>query len=209
MLFNWVSRFVPSSWWSKDPSVRWVEQFAVDYFPVWTSAVASVVALKFYEQFTGLSYLLFGIGCVLPVVAVPLFSAPKRKPGTSFLDQYWVKIVIWDVVFSFIGNHFLTYYFFNMLGCRYTTPEGFWLNGVPLVMHLLTVVYFLSYHTFSSMILRRLNFSKMSLFSKCVSVFGLAYTTAVMEAVSISAFPHYTDKRCMSLARASTRSCSS
>eukprot|EP00055_Hartaetosiga_balthica_P010486 m.44817 g.44817 ORF g.44817 m.44817 type:complete len:273 (+) comp7189_c1_seq2:49-867(+) len=188
--FDWLSRFVPAAWWSKDDSVRWYEKFAVNYFPVWSMSIASVVAFKFYEKFSGTSYFIFGLCCALPTILIPLVASP-RKYKQPFFDQFWVKALVWDAVFTFIGNHFLTYYFFNMLGCRYTIPGGWALNGIPLVMHFLTLCYFQAYHTFASMILRRFNFDSMSMFKKCMVVFGMGYSTAVMEAVSISAFPHY------------------
>lgn len=67
------------------------------------------------------------------------------------------------------------------------------LNGVPVVMYFMTVPYFMSYHVFASCFLRRIGFWKPSFgsFQRVVVLFAMAYGTALMEAVSISAFPHY------------------
>ena len=45
----------------------------------------------------------------------------------------------WVFIIGFVGNYFITHYFYNVLHMRYTVPVGPWsLNGVPLVMFLLT-----------------------------------------------------------------------
>lgn len=61
-------------------------------------------------------------------------------------------------------------------------------------MHLLTIVYFMSYHTFSTAILRKTHFfesNRRSFVGRCLQIGAMAYVTAVMEAWTISAFPHY------------------
>lgn len=60
-------------------------------------------------------------------------------------------------------------------------------------MHLLTVCYFLTYHTLATVILRRTHFFAASrgMLDRLLQVFAMAYVVAVLEAVSISAFPHY------------------
>jgi cycloeucalenol cycloisomerase len=49
------------------------------------------------------------------------------------------RVNVWVAILSFVGNHFITHYFYTILGMRYTVPVGPWsLNGVPLVMFLMT-----------------------------------------------------------------------
>jgi hypothetical protein len=74
------------------------------------------------------------------------------------------------------------------------TANGlFELNGVPYVMHLLTVPYFATYHTLMTRLFRWGNFwhSSTSVLKRVAVVALLGYTTAFVEAFSISAFPHY------------------
>ena len=76
----------------------------------------------------------------------------------------------------------------------YSVPTNGWvINQVPIVMFLLTHPYFLSYHTLATCVLRRAGFYNASttLAYRAVLVAGLAYTTAFLEAWSISSFPHY------------------
>ena len=65
--------------------------------------------------------------------------------------------------------------------------------GEKQVMFFLTNVYFLMYHSLATVLLRKLDFwaPTRSLAWRAVVVFVMAYITAVLEAVSISAFPHY------------------
>jgi hypothetical protein len=60
-------------------------------------------------------------------------------------------------------------------------------------MHLLTICYFLSYHTLATVVLRRTKFflPTRTMLDRVLQIFAMAYVTAVMEAYSISAFPHY------------------
>eukprot|EP00043_Microstomoeca_roanoka_P004867 m.52363 g.52363 ORF g.52363 m.52363 type:complete len:269 (-) comp12694_c0_seq1:243-1049(-) len=182
-----------SDWDASNPSKRYAERFFLSYSPVWMLAMAVVVYGKVYEMFTAESYLIFGICCAAPAVLWPLLFAPEEERALPLTQRYWFKANVWSAIFSFIGHHFLTHYFYNVLGAYYTVPQGYWINGVPLVMFFLTHVYFLFYHTLSSMILRKLEFwsKRRSLLERLLIVGTLAYITAVLEAWSISAFPHY------------------
>ena len=64
-------------------------------------------------------------------------------------------------------------------------------------MHLITIAYFLSYHTFATIILRKSGFfdnQRRSLLSRVLQVAIMSYATALLEAWSISAFPHYVSR---------------
>lgn len=97
---------------------------------------------------------------------------------------------------TFVGNHFITHYFYALLGVSYTLPVGpYSLNKVPIVMHLLTLAYFGSYHVGAAVLMRRLNFASLSLPAKVALVAAMAYITAILETSSISFYPHYVCKR--------------
>eukprot|EP00049_Salpingoeca_infusionum_P009638 m.163526 g.163526 ORF g.163526 m.163526 type:complete len:123 (+) comp14391_c0_seq3:794-1162(+) len=99
------------------------------------------------------------------------------------------KTNVWIALFSFVGNYFVTHVFFYVLDCAYTIPPGYELNRVALVFYFMTHAYFMTYHMFATLILRRLN--PTSYFTKAIVVFAMAYSTAFMEAFSIQHFPHY------------------
>ncbi len=69
---------------------------------------------------------------------------------------YWLKANVWIAIFGFVGNYFWTHYFYTVLGARYLFPVTWFLNGVPLLCYLITHAYFISYHTFATVLLRRL-----------------------------------------------------
>jgi hypothetical protein len=129
-----------AAWLAADGSKRKAEVFYLCYSPCWMAAIAAIVGLGLFERFDGLSYLLVGLVLALPVYVLPPLL--WREPERPFWQRYWVKAGVWLALFAFIGNHFLTYYFFNVLGCAYTVPTEhgrYAFNGIPWVMHLLTV----------------------------------------------------------------------
>ena len=63
-------------------------------------------------------------------------------------------------------------------------------------MFLMTHPYFMSYHIIATVLMRRFGFlespARHSFLTHATAVLGLAYLTALLEAWSISGFPHYT-----------------
>lgn len=183
-----------SGWLSTDPHQRATEVFVAGYSAVWMLAVAVVVASGVYDRFTAAGYVAFGASLALPSVLYPLLA--RLESEVPWYRRYWVVASVWTAVFAYVGNHFFTHYFYNVLGCSYSVPteDGWWtVNRVPVVMYLLTHPYFLSYHVMASCCLRRLGFHspQTSFLRRAASVTTLAYATAYMETWSISAFPHY------------------
>ncbi|EGD74228.1 hypothetical protein PTSG_06238 [Salpingoeca rosetta] len=176
-----------------NPGKAFGERVFLLYAPVWITAVACVVIFGFYAQFSARDYFLFGVACGLPAWILPAIFQPKHDRTLPLTERYWFKANVWCAVFSFIGHHFLTHYFYNVLGAHYTIPRGYEINGVPMVMYFLTHVYFLLYHSLATMLLRKIDFwsPRRSLLWRGLVVFAMAYTTAILEAWSISAFPHY------------------
>ena len=58
-------------------------------------------------------------------------------------------------MFSFIGNYWYTHYFYSVLKARYTFPSHR-LNDVPIALFFATHFYFVTYHTLSNLILRKI-----------------------------------------------------
>ena len=106
---------------------------------------------------------------------------------------------------------------FKVLGCRYTVPtDGLWsINDVPLCMYFLTHAYFMTYHVAVDSFLRWVKKKVQGgsglgkrgerkqprvgegeslawAFGRVLLTCALAYITALMETLTISAFPHYT-----------------
>lgn len=87
-----------------------------------------------------------------------------------------------------------THYFYTVLKARYTMPA--WrLNDVPLALTFATHFYFTTYHTFSNLMLRKIETTwrpgaARALFS-AASVLVFAYFTAFTETLTISAYPDY------------------
>lgn len=100
----------------------------------------------------------------------------------------------WVAIFGFVGNYWYTHYFYRVLLANYTF-EAHRLNDVPISMFLMTHAYFMFYHALANGALRfvRTRYERTGArFALEVSlVVFMSYATAVMEAVTIAAFPYY------------------
>ncbi|KAM3279615.1 hypothetical protein ACQJBY_046777 [Aegilops geniculata] len=186
-----------SAWLAADGSKRWGEAFFLLYTPFWlTLCLGLVVPFKLYERFTELEYLVIGLVSAVPAFLIPLFLVGKADNNRSLKDRYWVKANVWIMVFSYVGNYFLTHYFFTVLGASYTFPS--WrMNNVPHTTFLLTHACFLFYHMTSNMTLRKLRHSTANLpmslqwLFEVAWILALAYFIAYLETLAISNFPYY------------------
>eukprot|EP01119_Soliformovum_irregulare_P003327 TRINITY_DN1372_c0_g3_i1.p1 TRINITY_DN1372_c0_g3~~TRINITY_DN1372_c0_g3_i1.p1 ORF type:complete len:306 (-),score=69.50 TRINITY_DN1372_c0_g3_i1:35-928(-) len=185
------------SWFSENPSKRWAEIFFLKWSVVWISIFVVVVGTKMYENFRDLEYMTLGIVVSFPIFLYPYFFPGKEDQGRPLKDRYWVKANIWIWIISFIGNYFWTHYFYTILQAKYTFPIEWQLNRVPFCLYLVTHAYFTSYHTVTTIILRRF-YRRISTFNLNFQlvmtvgmVFILAYITAFMEAFTISSVPYY------------------
>ena len=130
----------------------------------------------------------------MPFLLQPVLFPLKSERDQTILSRYSFKANVWIAIFSFIGNYWYTHYFYAILGAKYTFPS--WrLNDVPIPLYFATHFYFVTYHTFSNMILRKIEsryvpcIARSILFWVVVLVF--AYFTAFMETLTISSFPYY------------------
>nr|XP_010919074.2 cycloeucalenol cycloisomerase-like [Elaeis guineensis] len=148
------------------------------------------------ESFAELEYLLVGLMSALPYLLIPIKLVGDADKGRCWKDRYWVKGNLWIMIFSFVGNYFLTHYFFTVLGASYTFPS--WtMNNVPHATFLLAHCCFILYHTVSNMTLRRVRqytaclpyTSRVGTEAAWILLFG--YFIAYLETLAISNFPYY------------------
>jgi cycloeucalenol cycloisomerase len=185
------STFLPPK---SNPSKREFEQFALTYTAIWIGIFAIVVATGVYEQFTENSYMILCVGLALPFLLQPIVYPLPSERHQPLFERYSFKANVWIAIFSFIGNYWYTHYFYSVLRARYTFPAHR-LNDVPIALYFATHFYFVTYHTFSNLILRKVEtsfqpgFSRVFLFWSVI--FAFSYFTAFMETLSISSFPYY------------------
>ena len=161
--------------------------------------LAVIVKTRWYEAFGPHDYVGVGVAFVLPLLLLPLLLMPNKEKALPLHRRYIVKANVYIAILSYIGNHFYTHYFYNVLGVRYTGPlaEGVHINRVPLSMFLLTHVYFLTYHILIGPFLRVVRGAlDWSATVRCAGmaavVLLLAVLTAAAETWTISSFPYYT-----------------
>lgn len=191
----------PRRWTAASNSKAYGEKFMLLYSPVWIGFLAIIVIRKWYEEFRPFDYVLLGLGVSLPCVIAPVIFAGRLEKSTPLLQRYIIKANIFIGIVSYIGNHFNTHYFYNVLGVRYTGPlapgRGWEINRVPVSMFLMTHVYFMTYHVLFTPLLRAVKTSFGSSTTTQYIAMGTfviiaAFLTAFMETWTISGFPYYT-----------------
>lgn len=131
-----------------------------------------------------------------PCFVFPLFFCCDEDKRRPFSQRFWVKANLWNFIFGYIGNYFWTHYFYQLLGAHYTFESYHW-NNVPIPCYLATHAYFCFYHTFCTIILRRIKRATnkhshfIQILTKWMFILLLAYATAVAETVTIAWFPYY------------------
>mmetsp|Transcript_8642 Transcript_8642/g.13127 ORF Transcript_8642/g.13127 Transcript_8642/m.13127 type:complete len:274 (-) Transcript_8642:2-823(-) len=174
--------------WLIKEKEQWEKFVLYVYSPFWISVMAVIVVTGFYEEMGSLEYLYLGVGLCLPTFVFPFFS--RGTTSHRWYERHWFKSIVWIAIVSYIGNHFFTHYFYQVLGCRYTTPTdgGYWsINDVPICMYLITYAYFMTYHVF----VRQLLPSSLYYYPSIIAAIVFAWITAFMETLTISSFPHY------------------
>lgn len=187
-------------WKAANKSKAYGETFILYYSAIWIAFLGAIVMFGWYEKFSPNDYLLVGIGIAFPCLIGPLLLAGDDEKRLPVLERYIVKANIFIFILGYIGNHFYTHYFYDVLGMRYTGPlgpgEGIEINAVPVSMFLFTHPYFMTYHILATPVLRatrsylqqfRLRYLFFAVFVAC-----FAFVTAFMETLTISGFPYYT-----------------
>jgi len=182
---------------SNNLAKREFEIFALKYTAVWIGIFACVVVSQAYETFTAHSYLALCLGLALPFLLQPiLFPLPAESTLPLFM-RYSFKANVWIFIFSFIGNYWYTHYFYSVLGAAYLFPAHR-LNDVPIPLFFATHFYFVTYHTISNLLLRKIESKYVEGWLRTVFfwmvVVAFSYFTAFMETLSISSFPYYAFK---------------
>ena len=170
------------------------ERYSLVYTVIWILSFIAIIAGGFYESFDEWSYMKVCVGLALPYLFQPYFLPMPAERHMPLLQRYSFKANVWISIFSFVGNYWYTHYFYSVLRAKYTFPAHR-LNDVPIALFFATHFYFMTYHTFSNIILRSIETkfiagTRRSLLFWC-SIVAFSYFTAYGETLSISSFPCY------------------
>jgi cycloeucalenol cycloisomerase len=173
---------------------REFEIFALHYTAIWIGVFALVILWQLYESFTAESYLMLCVPLALPFLLQPLLFPLQAEKCLPLFLRYSFKANVWLAIFSFVGNYWYTHYFYSVLKASYTFPAHR-LNDVPIALYFATHFYFVTYHTLSNLLLRRIETRYAPGLSRSFffwgSVLAFSYFTAFMETLTISSFPYY------------------
>ena len=173
---------------------REFETYALQYTVVWIGLFGCVVVGKIYETFDENSYMALCVSLALPFLLQPVLWPMPSERNLPLTHRYSFKANVWIAIFSFIGNYWYTHYFYTVLEAKYTFPSHR-LNDVPISMFFATHFYFVTYHTFSNLMLRKIESRYLPSAMRAVffwaCIFAFAYFTAFMETLTISSFPCY------------------
>ncbi len=170
------------------------EIYALKYTVIWIFIFGIVIIFKLWKIFEAMHYMILCVSLSLPLLLQPiLYPLPSEKKLTLF-ERYSFKANLWIAIFSFIGNYWYTHYFYHVLGAQYLFPAHR-LNDVPIALYFATHFYFITYHTFSNLILRKVETTYKKSINRTIlfwfTVFAFSYFTAFMETLTISSFEYY------------------
>jgi cycloeucalenol cycloisomerase len=153
-----------------------------------------VLATQAYEHFTENEYMYLCVSLAAPFLLQPILFPVDGERNLPIWLRYSFKANVWIAIFSFIGNYWYTHYFYSVLKASYSFPSHR-LNDVPIALYFATHFYFVTYHTFSNMILRKIETTyEPSVYRTAffwAAVLAFSYFTAFMETLTISSFPYY------------------
>lgn len=194
--FSFLLRKKSEGRWLPDPDQKAkhaFEKWCLLYTAVWIFLFGGVVVTQAYEWFEENEYMKFCVGLAVPLLLQP-FLYPVEEWKTPLLSRVSFKANVWIAIFSFIGNYWYTHYFYSVLKAKYTFPAHR-LNDVPIAMFFATHFYFMTYHTFSNMMLRKIETRYKAGWARTIFFWGVvlafSYFTAFMESLTISSFPYY------------------
>mmetsp|Transcript_27211 Transcript_27211/g.54517 ORF Transcript_27211/g.54517 Transcript_27211/m.54517 type:complete len:321 (-) Transcript_27211:98-1060(-) len=189
--FESVQSWLPTK---NNANKREFEIYALHYTVVWIGVFMLVILWQVYEHFTADSYMYLCVPLAAPFLLQPILFPTKSEVNLPLTMRYSFKANVWLAIFSFVGNYWYTHYFYTVLKAQYSFPAHR-LNDVPIALYFATHFYFVTYHTFSNLILRRIETrylpgtARTVFFWAAVCVFS--YFTAFMETLTISNFPYY------------------
>lgn len=185
-------------WFSENPDKAWGEKFFLVYTPIWILQTAIGVVLNFGKTLGDAGMLIHACAIAFPLFLVPLFIRRASQAGLRWYQTYWFKANVYIGIFSLLGNYFGSEYFFDVLGMVYRFPNvhltldsalvGSGQQTVPLIMYLLTMAYFATYHTTAMVVLRRLRTSRIRLLAWAfpLAVLAVGYFWAWMETFAMA-----------------------
>jgi cycloeucalenol cycloisomerase len=180
-------------WFSENESKAWAEKFFLIYSPLWMLQMGLVMGTGLTQRMGDLGFMLVALCVASPLVVYPAIFRRESHLGRRWFQTYWFKANLYIFIFAFVGNYFLSEYFFDVLGMIYNYPMiqlnldsellGTGQQRVPIIMFLLTQAYFITYHTSAVVVLRRLRgFGiPLGIVGWGIAVFAIAYTWAWCE----------------------------
>jgi cycloeucalenol cycloisomerase len=156
-------------WFSTNPDKAWGERFFLCYSPYWMAGMGFLMASGAGGRWGDLA--LNGAMCALWAPALLVPALLHRATDRPWHRTYWFKFNLWIAIFSGIGSYFGSEYFFDVLGMVYRYPQLRWTldarlvgsgaQRVPLIMYWSAHFYFLTYHTVSVLVMRRVRTSRI------------------------------------------------
>lgn len=170
------------------------EMFCLKYLVCWIVSVGVVIVMWVYELFGCGGYLAYCGACAALVIVVLLMCLSVSDWGKVLSECYIVKVNVWIVVFSFIGNYWYMYYFYAVFKAEYTF-DAYRLNDVLISMYFMMYVYFMFYYVLLNVVLWWIWMGYVNdvwcFGFECVVVGAMAYSTAFMESLIICGFLYY------------------
>jgi cycloeucalenol cycloisomerase len=164
-----VEKATTPRWFSANLNKAWTEKFFLIYSPIWMIQMGVMMVTGWAGTFGDKALLAQAIIMTLPLYIVPLFFSPESRSGIVWHKTHWFRANLYLLIFSFLCNYIGSEYFFDILGMVYNFPNATTtLNAVllgnsdqkvPLIMHILTICYFMTYHTTAILVLRRIRTS--------------------------------------------------
>jgi cycloeucalenol cycloisomerase len=156
-------------WFSANSDKAWGEKFFLIYTPIWILQIVVATLLGWSKSLGDLGLLIQSCLVTIPMFLVPLIIHSSSKYGKKWYQMYWFKADLYIFIFSIMAAYFGTEYFFDVLGMVYNYPQvhltfdsalvGSGKQSVPVIMYLLTMAYFMTYHVTAVIVLRRLKTS--------------------------------------------------
>ncbi|HEX3046386.1 MAG TPA: hypothetical protein VHY08_16630 [Bacillota bacterium] len=166
-----TTNLTTARWFSENPNKAWGEKFFLIYSPIWILMMAISTWLGTSQHLGDIANLIQSAVIALPLIVVPFFIRNESGIGRPWYQSYWFKANLYIFIFSCFGNYFGSEYFFDVLGMVYNYPNlhlnldsallGSGTQHVPIIMYLLTQVYFMTYHTTAVVVLRRIKTSRI------------------------------------------------
>jgi len=126
------------------PGKRAAERFYLAYTPVWGAITGVVMLTGLAERWHDRG--LMALGVVLFAGALyPLLRPAPEERGIPLRRRYAFKLLLWLTIYSFLANFFGTSFFYEALHAHYGFDTHINVNGVPVFLGFMTVVYFSTY----------------------------------------------------------------